>query len=287
MDNNITIKEWKCEFNKDITNLLSTDIHYIPSYSMKNNYFLIYTTNKIIGIGALWMNAIHPYREYISIFISPTNRRKSYGKLLFEYMKSKCTLNNLQTAFDSQNESATHFATSCGFHLARKCYIPIFKKEDMKELYFVTDTVLIPMTELNPLQKNTVYETLYQDYMRKHKLINPLSKSITVDNFKSYIIDDLSETDSYVTVNEDHICSYLLSYEVDNHTISVGYIGNSTKDESGILLYQKFLYNILDNLYKKYTYLELEIDDCDDDAMLLRELFTKQVHDSWDTYIKN
>jgi len=105
-----------------------------------------------------------------------------------------------------------------------------------------------------------------------------------LDNWEKIILDDLIFENSYALIKNERIAAYLLSYKKDKTSIEIGHIGSRCTD---INEYKAFLYDVILKLFNSYQEIELEIDDCDNSAMLLMKLFTFKPDKSWDTYIKD
>lgn len=281
---NIEIKEYNDMYLKEVTELLSRDENYLPKIENSQNILLLFINNKLSGIGSTWLNSVHPYRNYISIYIDPLERNKELGFFLFKELKERYQLKNLQTFINSDDRNAVRFAFKCGFDLARQSYSYEVNKKQLKS---VQSEVLKTVSSLGHLTTNQINEAInlhFQDYKRNHQLINPLNKAITIEKWRKIIGNDLSLEDSYVFIENNQIIAYLFCYKVNETMIGVSYTGNrlNTTDE-----YQDFLHHVVVQLFEKYKKIELEIDDCDESANLLADLFTYKTNLSWDTYTKN
>ncbi len=279
----INIKEYKDLYANEINSLLQKDVNYIPKISSTKHSLLLFENQTIIGIGSIWDNSIHPYRDYISIYIDPDKRNNGFGRLLFNEMKDMHRLERFQTAFDSNNIDAINFADSCGFHLGRKCYCYSVNEGLLIPFDYNISNPIVGLCNLSEKQIEDVVVLQYEDYKINHQHINPLSEDISMEEWKMVAFRDLVKMDSYVMLDgSNNVCAYLLSYEIDEETIEIGHTGsrcNNIKD------YKAFLYNVVKQLFDSYKEIELEIDDCDMGANILGELFTYKPDISWDAYI--
>lgn len=281
---NIKIKEYNDIYLKEVTELLSRNKNYLHKIENSQNILLLLKNNKLIGMGSTWLNVVHPYREYISIYIDPIERNKRLGLFLFKELKERYQLKNLQTFINSDDRNAVRFAFKCGFDLARQSYSYEVAKDQLEGVQSEVLRVVSSFDSLTTNQFDEAINLQYEDYKSNHRLINPLSKAITIEKWEKMIGNDLSQEDSYVLIENDQILSYLFCYKVNETTIGVSYTGNRLNT---IKEYQDFLYHVVVQLFKKYKRIELEIDDCDESANLLADLFTYKTNLSWDTYIKN
>ncbi|QSX06469.1 GNAT family N-acetyltransferase [Sedimentibacter sp. zth1] len=269
-------------FNEEAKNLLNINSNYIIAFNDADNFYAAYKGNYLIGIGSLWKNKMHPYRQYISIVVDETERNKGYGTKIFEYLKHKTKLQKFQTAFDSCNVGALSFAKHCGFYLARKCYCYEVTKTELKsldvmslkdEIYVVDDLI----------DNEKLFSMIKQDYECKHINVNPMAKDISKEYFINTIKSGMLLSDSYVLVKNQEIEAYFIAYKSDDKVVAMGYTGTRVSKEK----YRSFLYDIICRLFSKYDVLELEIDGCDEDAMFLGKLFSKKPIDSWDAYLRD
>ena len=83
---------------------------------------------EVIGIGRISISELHPYREYINVYVQPEKRRNSTGTSIFRDLFSLSQTKRFQVATSSKNTSAVSFLEVCGFYLARKSYTPHLKK---------------------------------------------------------------------------------------------------------------------------------------------------------------
>lgn len=280
----IRMIEYKEEYLEEIKALLSKDINYMPEVANSKHSLLLRENKDIIGIGSIWGNTVHPYREYISIYIDPDKRANGFGKILFHELESRYQLERLQTAFDSNNSSSLAFARKCGFQLARKSYCYNVTREMLKPLNYTMSGEIISCGDLSENQLNSLIATQYEDYKLNHQGVNPLSEDISPEGWGKYILDDLVIEDSYILIKDNDIYAYLLSYGIDEKSIAVGYTGNRCNN---IKEYEGFLYETVKLLFKSYKRIELEIDDCDKSANILGQLFAYKPDISWDAYIKD
>lgn len=282
--NSIKIGEYKKCYLDEVNSILKKDINYISRISSGGRNLLLFEDRTIIGIGSIWDNVIHPYREYISIYIVPDKRNNGLGKLLFHELESRYKLKKMQTAFDSSNINANSFALKCGFQLIRKSHCYNVNKVELKPF---NGSIKVETMKLYNLSEAHFEDTIafqYEDYKFNHKRVNPLSENIKIEEWKKIISCDLVKKDSYVFVKDNYIHAYLLCYETDKSSIEIGYTGSRF---CSIEVYKTFLYKVIRELFLSYNKIELEVDDSDPGASILAQLFCYRPNQSWDAYIKD
>ncbi|MFQ9977295.1 hypothetical protein [Clostridium cadaveris] len=93
-----------------------------------------------------------------------------------------------------------------------------------------------------------------------------LFENMSKEEFIKIISGGLNEENSFVVIKDNKILAYIINYDSEEKSLAIGYLGNHINN---IEIYKEFLYSALINLFKKYEILELEIDHCDKDAMIL------------------
>lgn len=280
---NIKTEAYQDVYFKEVTELLSENENGLPKIEDSKN-MLLFKNDTIIGVGSIWLNTVHPHREYISIYIDPSERNKGLGFFLFEELTEHYPFNNLQTFIDSNDKKANNFAVKCGFSLAGQSFVYEVTKVQLKGRQ---SEIIRRSSSLNSLTEKQFKEVInlqLEDYKSNHQSINALSKKITVKQWEELMSKDLLKEDSYVLIENDHVLSYLFCYKANKTTIEVGYTGTRVDT---IKEYQDFLYHVVIQLFEKYKVIELEIDDADKNANVLADLFTYKTNISWDTYVKD
>lgn len=280
----IKIEEYRDSSLYEINDLLLRGINYIPKIEDAQNILLLVENEKVIGIGSIWNNNVHPYRKYISIFIDPDKRNLGFGMLLFNKLNIRYQLKKLQTFLDSDNINAVAFALKCGFQLARQSYEYVVNKDMLKPTKYNIPEEIIRLDNLTVVQLEDVINLQYEDYKTYHKKINPLAENINIYDWKKIIFEELVNENSYILIENNNIIAYLFCYKINVSSIALGYTGNRCKN---IMKYKSFLYEVMIKLFKSYKQIEIEIDDCDISANILGELFTYKPNLSWDTYIRD
>lgn len=281
--NNIKIIECNELYSGKVNNLLK-DRNYIPKIENSKHVLLLLENETPIGIGSIWNSYIHPYRGYISIYIDPNKRNNGLGTMLFNELNIRYKPKNLQTAFDSNNINAVKFALKYGFKLVRRTYCYNVNNDMLKTFKYHISGEIVELNNLTKSQVEDAVNLQYEDYKINHEKINPLNKNINLNDWKKIIFDGLIRENSYVLIKNNNIAAYLFNYKIDATSIEIGYTGNRCNN---IKEYKSFLYEVVLKLFESYKEIELEIDDCNTDAMLLMELFTFKPDKSWDTYIKD
>ena len=103
---------YKPTFDEAIIQLLNS-----ASYSLFQGKKALVTfpaieNDNLIGIGSLWKNSIHPYRDYIGIYIHPDYRNKGIGKELFDQLSLASNTQKLQITIQSTDQHALFFYVS-------------------------------------------------------------------------------------------------------------------------------------------------------------------------------
>jgi len=272
---------YKEKYNSQISNLLNS---YPINWGQNAVVTLVSLDEGIVtGIGSLSKNIMHPYREYINIFVESDMRKKGIGKSIFNELLSFSDSNKLQTAISSNNRAAISFLEDCGFNRVRKSYTSVLKESitlnasDKKVDY-------VSFNNLTFEQKDEVIKLQLANYKKFHEPINPLSNTISFEEWKEIILEDLNQEHSYVLIKNSSIKAYIFCYEGDGvESIDIGYVGG--KDTNKVKEYLVFYKQTLNHLFTKFKIIEIEADDVDSFAYALLNEFEYDLSESWDTYI--
>lgn len=125
--------------------------------------------NKVLAIGSVWKKAVHPYRNYMGIYVSSDKRNKSIGTDLYNQLSRISNTDKFQTAIFSTDKVATQFLNKVDFNLARKCYetelsSPNFKYSREENTTYAT---------LNADKIEELMQLYLQNYKDTHRKINP------------------------------------------------------------------------------------------------------------------
>lgn len=244
---------------------------------------IAFKDSEMFGVGSLSRNPVHPHREYINIFVQAEMRKKGVGKAIFQKLFSLSESKKFQAAVSSKDTTAISFLENCGFHVARKCYTPVLKKlsilrnSDKIKNFFL-------WSELTSEQQDEVIKLQLENYHQFHQLINPLSETISFDEWKNIVKEDLISDYSFVWSKEGKIKAYLFCYEGESReSIDIGYIGG--RDVHQLEAYLSFYKKAVDKLFTAFRTVEIEADDVDVFAFALLNCFEYDKNDSWDTYL--
>jgi len=268
--------------------------HEKQVYSLLNGYpmnwagqaletVLAFHSEEVIGIGSISINELHPYREYINVFVHLDKRRTEIGKAIFKELLSLSKSKKFQGATSSKNIATVAFLEKCGFHPARKSYTPQLKKNAS---LLLSDRKINTKSfdELSLHQSDELLKLQLENYREFHQEINPLSDKISFNRWKEMISIDLDREHSKVFMREGTIEAYILCYESENiNSIEIGYIGG--KDTSKLEEYLAFYRHTLNQLFSEFRYVEIEADNVDLYAYALLNEFEYDKSESWDTYV--
>lgn len=238
---------------------------------------------EVIGIGSISKSELHPYREYIIVYVQPEKRGNGTGTSIFRELFSLSQTKRFQAATSSKNTVAVSFLEECGFHLTRKSYTPQLKKNGS---LLLTDRKINNKSfeELSFHQSVELLKLQLENYREFHQEINPLSDKISFNRWKEMISIDLDREHSKIFVKEGTIEAYILCYESEDiNSIEIGYIGG--KDTSKLKEYLSFYRQALNQLFIEFRQVEIEVDDVDPFAFALLNEFEYDKSESWDTYI--
>ena len=110
---------------------------------------------------------------------------------------------------------------------------------------------------------------LYEYYRNVHEAVNPLTASY--EEFLKLLPDEV----------------YYDSYEGEVRHIAfveeneIAYVGSRDKSDFG-----RFITGVVRNLFNLYEELTFEYDDCDETAIVLKDLFEAEVEESYNTYVR-
>lgn len=281
----MNIIDYTIKYETGLKNFLTKYLDGLLDMDDLKHKLLLVDEDELVGLGYVWNNSLHPYRDYVGVFILNEYRGRSQGKELFKELEARYNLQGLQSSFNYDDSVAVGFAKSCGFKLARKSYNYRVKRIALRERRDKHNIEIHRLVELHKEYLDSLIAYQYIDYVQNHKEVNPLSGDLSISRWKEIILEYISLEDSYIGLNaKGEILYYLIAYFENNETIALGYTGHRGDN---IEEYKDFLYMVLLSLFKNYSQIELEVDDCDREANILANLFLEKTDKSWDTYIKN
>lgn len=275
------IKSYEEKYNKQVYNFLNGYQMNWAGQALET--VLAVDGEEVIGIGSISKSELHPYREYINVYVQPEKRRNGTGTSIFSELFSLSQTKRFQAATSAKNTAAVSFLEECGFHLARKSYTPQLKKNAS---LLLSDRKINTKSfdELSSHQSDELLKLQLENYREFHQEINPLSDKISFNRWKEIISIDLDREHSKVFVKEGTVEAYILCYESEDiNSIEIGYIGG--KDTSKLKEYLSFYRQALNQLFIEFRQVEIEVDDVDPFAFALLNEFEYDKSESWDTYI--
>src|SRR5690625_1971896 len=120
------IKSYEEKYNKQVYNFLNGYQMNWAGQALET--VLAVDGEEVIGIWSISKSELHPYREYINVYVQPEKRRNGTGTSIFRELFSLSQTKRFQAATSSKNTVAVSSLEECGFHLARKSYTPQLKK---------------------------------------------------------------------------------------------------------------------------------------------------------------
>ena len=264
---------YKPTFDEAINQLLKTTSYSLIWGKEAKITFLSIENENLIGIGSLWKNSIHPYREYIGIYIHPDYRKKGIGRELFDQLYLNSDTKKLQVSVKSTDHAATNFLIKCGFELVRKCYTPNLTGAKISNLE--TSQVNGEIYSLGMVTdkiQDQAFKLQLKNYIDFHKRINPLREDITTAQWKEIIIDDLNFQESKLLIKNKEIKAYVFCYSTESdNEIEIGYIGGT--DIYDIKNYMQFYKKVIDDLIAQFEIVNIEADDVDPYAFATLKCF--------------
>ena len=279
------IIHYESQFNERISQLLLYSSFHLIWGEESETTFLAVDKDEVVGIGSIWKNSIHPYRDYIGIYVKPNYRYKGIGKELFDQLSLNSGIKKFQTSIQSTNDSASSFLKKQGFKLARRCYTPVLKEFKYTELGSSSvEGEIISYGMASKRNQNEVLELQLGNYIDFHRSINPLQKEITMDQWKEIVLRDLNTEHSKLLLTDETVVAYLFCYDTDNEEeIEIGYTGG--KEIDSIENYISFYKGAVEQLLSHYALVSIEADDVDPYAFAALNCFKYESDKSLDAYI--
>lgn len=277
------IIEYDRYYEKEIEKLLKKNPYYIRWDDTASRRLVAIKRNKVVGIGSLWRNTIHPHREYLEIYVTPDFRRRGIATELYKQLVSVSPTKNFQGTVQSQDAPAVSFLEKCDFYLARKSFTPKL----MEKKYRVQSERNTNYYSYNELSKNQSFELIkiqMKNYKDFHYSINPLNEDLSIEKWRGLVLEDLDQQFSYAYVIEGKVTAYILCYKTDNKDeIEIGYIGGREVDH--LEYYLPFYESCLNRIFHQFEKVYIEADDVDPFAFTVLNLFEYDKNKSFDTYV--
>ena len=276
---------YESTFDKKIDSLLQPAPYFLIWGEKAITTLLAVAEDNIVGVGSLWNNSIHPYRDYIGIYIHPDYRKKGIGKELFDQLSLASNTKQLQITIQSTDQQAVTFLSKCSFKLARKCYTPVLK--EAKPTHSKNTLIHGEIASFGMVSEENQKDTLemqLKNYIDFHQMINPLSEEMTMDRWKEIILEDLNLTHSKLLIVDEEVVAYIFFYNTENsNELEVGYIGG--KETQQIEDYLPFYKWTIEKIIAQYEIVSIEADDVDPYAFAALNCFKYDASLSLDAYV--
>ena len=215
------------------------------------------------GFIKLSRNRCHAGNLYLQLQL--TSYDKEFSKELFILLQQEHNA-PLQIMCDSTEKELIAFVEAAGFVCKRKCYECEVAKVDLKaELQSEASMLLAKYPVKEYLEASKI---LYAQYIEKHAAVNPMTAA-----FEEFL--EILPKKVYVELQEGKVINFVFIEE--NEIAYVGSINRNT--------YVNFMEKVVAQLFAEYETICFECDDTDWEAMQLKELFTTEDNESYNTYI--
>lgn len=230
---------------------------------------------------------MHPYREYIHLYIKKEHQNKTCASMIFNALKEKAKSPKLQCMFSSECKYLSRFLLSEGFTLARKCFEFNLDNEilnkDIDFDYALENINIKKVSELSKADENKLAKLIFDYYVETHKSINPLNHFVSYSEFYSQCISSFNKEKSTVLYCNKIISAYMILYDGGKNAIEVGCIGGKTSRKTNC--YLAYYKTEIKKLLQVYRKLSFEIDNVNSFGMALMEDLNINCKKSYDTYV--
>lgn len=273
------IKKYAEQYQPQVERLIKD---YPMNWGESGNQTVIALKNEIVvGIGNTYSNNVHPYREYVDLYVDAVERRKGIGQSLLNELVSLSSSKKFQVMLSSKNKAGASFIKANGFQIARKSFTPILPRS---KYTLNIDGNISTFNDLTSEKQKEVVKLQMENYRTFHKKINPLNDEITMEQWEEVVFDDIDSEHSCVWLVENKIEAYIICYEGENpETIEIAYVGG--RNILQVENYLPFYLSVIKKLETDFRAIEIEADDVDIFAYTLLNQFEYDDSDSWDTYI--
>ena len=178
----------------------------------------------------------------------------------------------LQVMLSSSEVEKIAFLEKAGFVCKRKCYEACVTMDDlcdMGNVVHIENGNTFMCCGRGSEEYDMCTRFLYEYYRNVHEAVNPLTASY--EEFLKLLPDEV----------------YYDSYEGEVRHIAfveeneIAYVGSRDKSDFG-----RFITGVVRNLFNLYEELTFEYDDCDETAIVLKDLFEEEVEESYNTYVR-
>ncbi len=171
----------------------------------------------------------------------------------------------LQVMISSEEKKKIAFLESAGFICKRKCYEVEAEQPDYIGLNRERE---IPYAYVGQDIYKQCCELMLDRYCLLHKDINPWTGS------REAFFEELPECVAYTCIGGEVSCFAFVENE------EIAYVYGRDRRE-----FRLFAQGLVTEWFKKHKEITFESDDCDEMAMELKQLFTNQSEESYNTYV--
>ncbi len=216
-----------------------------------------------VGAIELYSNRFHENNQYLRLHLS--RYEPAWAAPLFSYLRHAAQ-KPLQDMHSSQGTQQAAFLMAGGFACKRKCFELEVTAKDYSSAASAT-----PLTAAQRGQPEyaACCQRLYSHYQATHAAISPLTADVTA--FCEHLPPKVffSSTDAQI--------QHFAFVEANE----IAYVGSIRPD--GI---RAFAEAVVSKLLAEYESICFECDDCDAASMALKSLFSIDVQESYDTYVR-
>lgn len=232
--------------------------------NVASNRYRVFLESRDIGMISFYKNKFHTSTCHFHMDLPAYDMEiaQEFGKNLAVLSRK-----SLQIMVDSDQKEKISFLEAAGFRCRRKCYeIEVAAKNLVSQIR--PDLPIRQCHAGDPLYLACT-ELLYQYYQDTHSEISPLTA--TFQEFSevvpkmAYCMREAGTVQQAIFV-EDNELAYCCCSDVKE-------FGN-------------FAAAVLGEMYSRYSHVFFEVDDCDQAAMCLLELFQINLQNSHNTYIR-
>lgn len=234
--------------------------------SIPDNSYVIGADDNVIGTVRTHWNPAHNRNAYLSLEFDSWPHEIS-RELFQKFRKGLGAPLQVMTA--SYHTQTVEFLKAGGFRRVRRCYAREFYPDDSK--YPLSAKIPLQTAREDSPEYEACAAQLFLQYQKKHERINPLTEDYEM--FKLLLPDTV-----YYEGSTEQIHSF--AFVEDNE---IAYVGTTVPED-----YLDFIVTVVAALFLNHQTICFEADDCDWEAMTLKDLFNDDPDDwddSYDTYI--
>ncbi len=226
------------------------------------NIFNVTYDEKSIGEIELYNNTFHEQNQYLKLDLQEYNCL--WSNRLFSLLRNQIG-KPLQVMSPSENVEQRNFLLAGGFVCRRKCYE---MEVSQKDLVASTNAVPLKIAHSEEPEWTDCAKIMFDYYKGTHGTINPLT--VDMEAFcnilpKEVLFQEMDGEIKHVAFIEENEIAYIGSFDVSSVKV--------------------FAESVVSVLFNEFETIVFECDDCDIVAMTLRQLFSAEIEESYDTYI--